>query len=46
MPEGSHAEAARLPATDLLIAMFGVVSIVARCQARPEDVPKIFTEAT
>ncbi|WP_370962041.1 hypothetical protein [Amycolatopsis sp. cg9] len=30
----------------LLIAIFGVVSIVALCQARPEDVPKIFTEAT
>ncbi|MEU7791514.1 hypothetical protein [Amycolatopsis sp. NPDC049159] len=30
----------------LLIASFGVVSIVALCQARSEDVPKIFTEAT
>ncbi|MBE1493396.1 hypothetical protein H4696_000496 [Amycolatopsis lexingtonensis] len=30
----------------LLIAIFGVVSIVALCQARPEDVPTIFTEAT
>jgi hypothetical protein len=30
----------------LLIVIFGVVAIVALCQARPEDVPQVFTEAT
>ena len=30
----------------LLIVIFGVVAVVALCQARPEDVPQVFTEAT
>ncbi|VVJ17890.1 Uncharacterised protein [Amycolatopsis camponoti] len=30
----------------LLIIIFGVVAIVALCQAKPEDVPRVFTEAT
>ncbi|MFI5586034.1 hypothetical protein ACIA5G_13430 [Amycolatopsis sp. NPDC051758] len=30
----------------LLMVVFGVVAVVALCQARPEDVPQVFTEAT